>query len=525
MFFLLEGRVDTFLQSPSIETDQSSSMIRIDRSFRTNCRWSALLFLVVVGMADTGTTKFSIFHLLLVDSFTASSSPPSIAKKFKFPTAKMTSSDSTWSVPLPLLTDERQIYTNSMPCSSFLRQAFANVVDSSEFLIPIDNTNYDQGQHVVATCEIPAMNHVQVSLQLSKDNKYLSQKNAWTSCQLVIMKEQNFNNDSCGDSAAVSKQDFGFICAKFYDSWKQNDEQSLSSMFDMQPLQRIVLQHYNLQESQNSASMDTGYVPDMKQNLMDHYMMKDDKHVLDTLRQQGYATLDLPEYFQTTRHTHEQLSAYLASTTGQSSNVRTDKVHFLSYTEAQEVGMQAQYDCMTSLASFFNRLHRPDDRTAQKEHSTLSPASQSQPFTIPKRLQLAEYRTGDFYKAHSDNSLSAAARDPRETTEANQQPQYRRRNFREITCILYCLSTEWKKEDGGALRIYPHSQDFVNVDQATQECLFVDILPQNGRLLIFDSKLVHSVQPNLSSDKVRRALTLWISRPTTAEIAGSTYCA
>ena len=107
----------------------------------------------------------------------------------------------------------------------------------------------------------------------------------------------------------------------------------------------------------------------------------------------------------------------------------------------------------------------------------------------------------------SDNSL----------TEANI-----RNNFRCYTCILYC-NDGWNKDlDGGALRIYPDSLKFAKPTDAEKLCDFVDINPINGRLLIFDSRLVHSVE-KVTSEKKRLALTLWIRRPEKNGVRGEMF--
>ena len=42
---------------------------------------------------------------------------------------------------------------------------------------------------------------------------------------------------------------------------------------------------------------------------------------------------------------------------------------------------------------------------------------------------------------------------------------------------------------------------------------YEDVNPSNGKLLIFDSRLVHSVEMVKSHDKKRLALTIWMMRP------------
>ena len=109
---------------------------------------------------------------------------------------------------------------------------------------------------------------------------------------------------------------------------------------------------------------------------------------------------------------------------------------------------------------------------------------------------------------HSDNSL----------TESNT-----RRSYRHYTCILYC-NDGWNKADGGALRLYPHRGLALQPNDAKATCVFHDILPINGRLLIFDSTLVHSVEPVKAENGKRRALTLWIFRPEKSGAQGETWC-
>ncbi len=98
-----------------------------------------------------------------------------------------------------------------------------------------------------------------------------------------------------------------------------------------------------------------------------------------------------------------------------------------------------------------------------------------------------------------------------------------RSNYRLYTCILYC-NDDWDKDkDGGALRIYPntaHLTDPAEVmavknqsQQYENQYEYEDIDPCNGKLLIFDSRLVHSVEKVTSADKKRLALTLWMMRP------------
>jgi hypothetical protein len=94
------------------------------------------------------------------------------------------------------------------------------------------------------------------------------------------------------------------------------------------------------------------------------------------------------------------------------------------------------------------------------------------------------------------------------------------------TCILYMNDNNWDVNiDGGTLRLYPNTQHIYNPMDVTKSdrFKFVDIAPTNGRLLIFDACLVHSVQKVTSVYKQRRALTLWINRPNYSGVRGEMY--
>jgi Rps23 Pro-64 3,4-dihydroxylase Tpa1-like proline 4-hydroxylase len=96
-------------------------------------------------------------------------------------------------------------------------------------------------------------------------------------------------------------------------------------------------------------------------------------------------------------------------------------------------------------------------------------------------------------------------------------------SFCRYTCILYLNDNDWDMElDGGALRLYPNVKDVHVLGESVGLAAdnFVDIAPINGRLLMFDSRLVHSVQPVTSTTKRRRALTLWINKPNNSDVRG-----
>lgn len=93
------------------------------------------------------------------------------------------------------------------------------------------------------------------------------------------------------------------------------------------------------------------------------------------------------------------------------------------------------------------------------------------------------------------------------------------------TCILYLNDDEWDTaRDGGALRIYPGTEHKAWLSSLTN-LPFVDVCPgPYGRLLVFDSRAIHSVEPVLRKWGRRRALTLWINRPVNCDLVpGETY--
>ena len=108
-----------------------------------------------------------------------------------------------------------------------------------------------------------------------------------------------------------------------------------------------------------------------------------------------------------------------------------------------------------------------------------------------------------------------------------------RRNLRCYTCILYLTgrgadgAPSWTEADGGALALYRGSEGVRAMAEATAEGApyeVADMRPLDGRLLVFDSRLVHAVRPNTSADgKLRTALTLWITRPTDEPVGGEVW--
>ncbi len=91
-----------------------------------------------------------------------------------------------------------------------------------------------------------------------------------------------------------------------------------------------------------------------------------------------------------------------------------------------------------------------------------------------------QYPAGAFYKRHID--------------------QFKQVQHRIISCILY-LNPEWKKDDGGQLRIY-------NQENGTET--FTDVYPDAGKFVCFMSDSIeHEVLP---TKRRRNSITGWIRR-------------
>ena len=183
-------------------------------------------------------------------------------------------------------------------------------------------------------------------------------------------------------------------------------------------------------------------------------------------------------------------------------------------------------------------------------HQPVSPGTSDRPLSIPNDIQLAEYGHNDFYVAHSDNSLQAKSSSESTASTSTKSSsswvtETERKNHRHLTCILY-MNDDWNKhEDGGALRIYPGSRNVMeprqvlgnNAGKKTEKNPratsteqhnrpawdHVEISPKNGRMILFDSCLIHSVQAVTSVEKVRRALTIWIYRPENNAVKGEQF--
>eukprot|EP00434_Breviolum_minutum_P016502 symbB.v1.2.014546.t1/scaffold1066.1/size140347/10 len=145
-----------------------------------------------------------------------------------------------------------------------------------------------------------------------------------------------------------------------------------------------------------------------------------------------------------------------------------------------------------------SELHRSCAAAADPLHllQPKEPASEDAVLTVSPKAQLASYSHGGGYICHQDNRFR-----PTHGT---------RLNSRELTAILYGNDHSWDfQRDGGALRIFLNSEDLQEAPDPA-EYPNMEVNPAVGTLVIFFSRLWHEVLP---SERVRRALTLWILRP------------
>ena len=248
----------------------------------------------------------------------------------------------------------------------FLHRAFNEIVDSTEFLVQ------NKEGSTTTSCNVPAF---------GED----------ASVSLTLAPEEN-KNDSfvlSVDGSSVSDEEFGWICAKFYEC-----RDSFGEALDLSPLRTVVAEHFT------AIPPHPGYNPTRFGGT--HSLERQlSPPVLNTLSEQGYVVLD-DIFPKTHSHQHAQLSEFLQEKTNQAKDIRRDTVHFVHQDEAVVCGMQEHFTQLMSIANHLN--HNLD--IPESPHSAMSPATEEHPLTVPRAIQLAEYGENDFYVAHSDNSLS-----------------------------------------------------------------------------------------------------------------------
>lgn len=344
-----------------------------------------------------------------------------------------------------------------------LAESFDAMVDSTDFLVRTEACG--QGE-----CSVPVF---------GGDARITFGPRRSTTTKSTVPTEYVLKVNGRG----VSTSDFGWICAKFFEC--RDDFTGIGTA----GLRRAVAKHYNEQPPH------TGYDAQMAAGGGGVEALLDDS-LLTRLEEDGFIIID--SAIKTTKSSNEKLSKLIVDNTGQG-KYRSDTVAFLDSDDAASCDIEEQFDLLMGIAAHLN----DNLKFASSPHEPLSPGTRKKPLTNPSHIQAAEYGENDCYCAHSDNSL----------TEMDV-----RRNYRCYTCILYC-NDGLTKEDGGALRVYHNSAELLVPADAKETCTHFDVNPINGRLIIFDSKLVHSVEKVTQS----KPLTLWILRPEDSGVRGEVY--
>ena len=275
------------------------------------------------------------------------------------------------------------------------------------------------------------------------------------------------------------------------------------------------------------------------------------KHLVDSdalakLQQDGFVVID--NVMKTSQSSIEKLEIFASKGKKKSQgkrktgvrDYRTDNVSFLNRNNALEYGLEDQHDFLLTLASHLN-CNLDFSLQGSSPYKPVFPGTAKRPLTNPGgfNVQIAEYGENDYYNPHSDNSIDVKINpycpfDSKRMIEAkdNLSPSVldsdgtllpsRRSNWRYITAILY-MNDGWEISDGGQLRMYLNSVGVLHPYMVVNRHKYIDINPSNGKLLLFDSRMVHSVEKVLNEGKTRRALTIWIIRPEENGVSGEDY--
>jgi hypothetical protein len=320
----------------------------------------------------------------------------------------------------------------------------------------------------------------------------------------------------------TNEKDYAMLCARIYESQQEYNQFLLSSSgsgatkvggyfatIDNKSLKDIVRNYFR------QVKPHPGY--DAKRKLFSNnadennsscYTMSDilKAEVLEELLVHGFVTVDTN--VKTTALEIAALSNLLTYKTTQERAVRSDTVSFIDLEKARECGIhEKQFRMLMEVADYLNR--NLDWDSLRTGYNPIFPATEQHPLTNPANIQIASYGYGEFYVPHSDNLLLSM-----EEKDHGVGQRFVRSNYRQFTCILYC-NDEWNmKVHGGALRIYPGTSQLTDpMSVKVDNMPYTDINPTNGKLLIFDSRLVHSVEKILDPHRKRLAMTIWINRP------------
>eukprot|EP00563_Minutocellus_polymorphus_P018905 CAMPEP_0197726020 /NCGR_PEP_ID=MMETSP1434-20131217/12696_1 /TAXON_ID=265543 /ORGANISM="Minutocellus polymorphus, Strain CCMP3303" /LENGTH=478 /DNA_ID=CAMNT_0043311811 /DNA_START=91 /DNA_END=1527 /DNA_ORIENTATION=+ len=406
-----------------------------------------------------------------------------------------------------------------------LSSAFDSMVESSDFMLQSALIGQGQG-HQLSSCRMPAFGHTATvtfaPLRSSCDDNGDPTE--------YILSALNFDHPI---------NDFGYLCLEVY---KHRDE--IRGVVSMEHLRYNVLDYLNSQppdpgkDAELTSSQAIGN--DQLGALLDKVV---DSECLSKLERDGYVVID--DIMKTSQSSNDKLSQWSKkSQTGQE-ECRTDTVSFIDRDDALECRVESQYDLLLALASHLN--NKLD--LYESPFAPIFPGTRENPLTNPSgcNVQMAEYGSQDFYDPHSDNSINMVCQSEyfgsaeeyiddmygndvyddttpwRATMQKNMFSDVERRsNYRCITAILY-LTEGWSVQDGGQLRMYLDSAHCEIPNTAKDTHNYIDVNPSNGKLLLFDSRMIHSVEKVLHQSKIRRALTLWMTRPEESGATGEIF--
>ena len=221
----------------------------------------------------------------------------------------------TQSVALPL----RNEY--SVENAASLNAAFMDIVDSSEFFV----SSKDDG----LSCRVPLFGEG-VKVELKEHGIMGNNMNIDDDYEFILSVDE------------ASKSDFGWICAKFYDS-----RGTFEDILDTTKLRSIVTNHYDQQPPHPGYDAASAKLAGSRriQTLFSDESMD----ILGELEENGFVVFGTGP--KTNPASHAGLSRYLVEKTGQGDKIRSDTVHFLSRNEAkacemEEVSMHSVFTLM-----------------------------------------------------------------------------------------------------------------------------------------------------------------------------------
>ena len=141
----------------------------------------------------------------------------------------------------------------------------------------------------------------------------------------------------------------------------------------------------------------------------------------------------------------------------------------------------------------------------------------------PHGGMVACYDAGARYARHTDREPDGNNEIRRRLVSGENMRMFNENRPRHLTTIVYLPEVgTWEPRHGGELRLWPRgggnrttldpvlgSARLSGASHADTDADAVDVEPLGGRLVIFESQLVHEVRP-VGADNSRCALTLWV---------------